>query len=59
MALSRVRSLGGLILRGYNSTALQIDPRVREYDEILRATSEKVIERLGLITESEKQEKIE
>lgn len=59
MALSRVRSLDGLILRGYNTTALQIDPRVRDYDEVLRATSEKVIERLGLITETEKQEKIE
>lgn len=59
VALSRVRSLDGLILRGYNTTALQIDPRVRDYDEVLRATSEKVIERLGLITEAEKQEKIE
>ncbi len=59
VALSRVRSLGGLILRGYNSMSLQIDSRVREYDKILRATSEKVIERLQMITESEKQEKIE
>lgn len=59
VALSRVRSLDGLILRGYNRTALEIDPRVREYDEVLRATSGKVIERLGLITEAEKNEKIE
>jgi ATP-dependent DNA helicase PIF1 len=59
VALSRVRSLDGLLLRGYNTTSLQIDPRVREYDEVLRATSEKVIERLGLITDIEKQEKIE
>ncbi len=59
VALSRVRSLEWLILRGYNRTALEIDPRVRDYDEVLRATSEKVIERLGLITEIEKQQKIE
>lgn len=39
--------------------SLQIDSRVREYDKILRATSEKVIERLQMIVESEKQEKIE
>lgn len=59
VALSRVRSLEWLVLRWYNTTALQIDSRVRDYDEVLRATSEKVIERLGLITEIEKQEKIE
>ncbi len=59
VALSRVRSLDGLILRWYNRTALEIDPRVREYDEVLRATSSKVIERLGQISESEKSQKIE
>ncbi len=59
MALSRVRSLQGLILRGYNPTALQIDPRVREYDEILRATSLAVVDRLAQITEDEKKSKIE
>ena len=59
VALSRVRSLDGLILRGYNSTALQIDPRVRDYDEVLRATSLRVIERLATITPTEKQSKIE
>ncbi len=59
VALSRVRSLSGLILRGYNPTALQIDPRVREYDEILRATSTAVIERLSQITNSEKETKVE
>ena len=59
VALSRVRSLSGLILRGYNPIALQIDPRVRDYDEILRATSIAVIERLGQISDSEKEMKIE
>ncbi|MBC7498026.1 AAA family ATPase [Candidatus Gracilibacteria bacterium] len=59
VALSRVRSLNGLILRGYNPIALQIDSRVRDYDEILRATSAAVIERLAQISESEKETKIE
>jgi ATP-dependent DNA helicase PIF1 len=59
VALSRVRSLSGLTLRGYNTTALQIDPRVRDYDRVLNLTSEKVIERLSEISEDEKNQKIE
>lgn len=59
VALSRVRSLSGLILKGYNSTALAIDPRVREYDEILRLTSEKTAERLSQISDADKSEKTE
>ncbi len=59
VALSRVRSLGGLILRGYNPIALQIDSRVRDYDEILRATSLAVVERLSQISDNEKETKIE
>ena len=59
VALSRVRSLEGLILKGYNSMALSIDPRVREYDEILRLTSEKTSERLAQISLEEKSTKIE
>lgn len=59
VALSRVRSLDWLILRRYNPTALQIDPRVRDYDRVLRATSEKVIERLATISDEEKATKIE
>lgn len=39
VALSRVRSLDGLILRGMNRRALEIDPRVREYDELLMVAS--------------------
>ena len=35
VALSRVRSLAGLTLKGINNTALAIDPRVREYDALL------------------------
>ena len=59
VALSRVRSLGWLILRWYNSRALQIDPRVREYDRVLSLTSEKVMERLSEISEWEKIQKTE
>jgi ATP-dependent DNA helicase PIF1 len=46
VALSRVRTLSGLILRGLNERALEIDPRVREYDKILRMSSERASERL-------------
>ena len=46
VALSRVRSLEGLILRGLNRTALEIDPRVHEYDELLHAASNRAGERL-------------
>ncbi len=59
VALSRVRSLQWLILRGYNPIALQIDPRVRDYDEILRATSLAVVTKLSEISESEKESRIE
>ncbi len=54
VALSRVRSLDGLILRGINSRALEIDDRVRAYDSVLQATSREVVERLTSIAESEK-----
>lgn len=59
VALSRVRSLSGLILRGFNTRALQIDPRVIEYDAVISLTSEKVEERLGTITPEEKKKRIE
>lgn len=51
VALSRVRSLSGLVLRGFNTRALQIDPRVIEYDEVISLTSAKVEERLAAISE--------
>ncbi len=46
VALSRVRSLEGLILRGFNSTALEIDPKVREYDRYITRASEEVVDDL-------------
>jgi ATP-dependent DNA helicase PIF1 len=57
VALSRVRSLDGLILRGYNSTALEIDPRVIDYDRVLRATSLAIVDKIALMTERDKDEK--
>ena len=47
VALSRVRSLSGLILRGLNSMALEIDSRVIAYDKILRESSERASDRLS------------
>lgn len=55
VALSRVRSLKWLTLRGCNETALLIDPRVIEYDRVLRATSEKVGEKIRNYTPTEKE----
>lgn len=59
VALSRVRSLEGLILKGINRRALEIDPRVREYDELLRIASIRASERLSLIPIWEKKDKTE
>ena len=59
VALSRVRSLEGLILRWINHTALQIDPRVREYDSLLRIASDRASLRLTGISTREKKEKID
>lgn len=39
VALSRVRSLSGLYLRGINRTAFSVDPLVREYDSHFREQS--------------------
>ena len=59
VALSRVRSLGGLILRWFNTRALEIDERVRDYDELLRLASERAKERLDLMWSNEKKEKMQ
>ncbi|GAB0174292.1 MAG: AAA family ATPase [Candidatus Altimarinota bacterium] len=55
VALSRVRSLAGLTLRGCNELALRIDPRVIAYDKILRATSERVGEKIRNYSQIEKE----
>lgn len=59
VALSRVRSLDWLILRWLNRIALEIDPKVREYDELLSLASERARERLKDLSNAEKKEKNE
>ncbi len=59
VALSRVRSLSWLILKWINSTALEIDERVREYDKALIQASERAGERLQNMSASEKKQKID
>jgi hypothetical protein len=59
VALSRVRSLDGLILKWLNSTALQIDARVRQYDALLWEASQRAEERLAEISESDRKDKID
>ena len=57
VALSRVRSLAGLTLRGYNRTALEIDERVINYDRVLQATSESVSARLASFSADEREQR--
>jgi ATP-dependent exoDNAse (exonuclease V) alpha subunit len=59
VALSRVRTLEGLILHGFNRIALEIDPRVREYDAIIGAQCLEVVETLESMIEEEITEKRE
>lgn len=53
VALSRVRSLDGLILRGFNSVSLEIDPRVREYDETITRSARDTVDDLQRMSERE------
>ncbi len=53
MALSRVRTLEGLILHGFNRIALEIDTRVREYDALLRNQCDTVVEEIESMSEED------
>lgn len=53
VALSRVRTLEGLILRGFNRIALEIDSRVRDYDALLQEECTDVVEMLENMTDDE------
>ena len=53
VALSRLRSLEGLYLRGINSMALRIDPRVVKADVVFRKRSELARARLTEFTDNE------
>jgi PIF1-like helicase/Helix-turn-helix domain len=58
VALSRVRSLEWLILKWLNHRALEIDLRVRDYDELLSMASDRARERLVSMSGGEKKEKM-
>ncbi len=57
VALSRVRTLGGLTLLGLGNMALQMDDRVRDFDRRLMETSEKTALRLESLEKAEIEEK--
>ncbi len=53
VALSRVRTLAGLRLVGFNPESLLVDPRILELDEKLQIESDENIEMFGNLQESE------
>jgi len=59
VALSRVRTFEGLVLRGFNRIALEIDPRVREYDGVLQQRCLSVVEMLETLSENDIREQRE
>ncbi|HET8575394.1 MAG TPA: helix-turn-helix domain-containing protein [Candidatus Paceibacterota bacterium] len=58
VALSRVRTLGGLKLLGLNQVAMQVDPRVLQFDQELRKLSERAADELAEMDEEEKEQGI-
>ncbi len=46
VALSRVRSLSGMKLLGFNTMSLEVDPSVLEFDEELKEVSDTAVEEL-------------
>lgn len=58
VALSRVRSLAGLRLLGFNNTALTVDESIYEYDKQLKNHSHAGRERLSKLDEAARREKI-
>ncbi|MEI6843124.1 MAG: AAA family ATPase [bacterium] len=53
VALSRVRSLGGIKLIGWNTTALEVDPEVLEYDREFQEMSDEAREKLEKMSRDE------
>jgi len=54
VALSRVRSLEGLYLKGINSMALQVDENILTFDRELREKSERVVRQLKITPKDRK-----
>ncbi len=53
VALSRVRTLAGLYLLGFNERALQVHPEVAAQDEVFRDASEDALESFGKMSPTE------
>lgn len=53
VALSRVRTLEGLHLIGFNESALEVDPRILTLDKKLREYSDQFVQKLASLSESE------
>lgn len=53
VALSRLRHIGGLFLRGLNETALEVSPEISLFDAYLQHQSRKVISQLEQMQQSE------
>jgi len=56
VALSRVRTLAGLILTGMNEKALQVHPDIQNADSVFRASSEAAENSFSKLTEKELKE---
>lgn len=56
VALSRVRSLNGMKLLGFNEMSLMVDDEVLEMDEKFKIESEKNVDKLNRMTKAELQE---
>lgn len=55
VALSRVRSLDGLYIKGINNTALMVHPVISELDVLLRQKSNKLQKQLATIKSADKE----
>ena len=55
VALSRVRTLGGLKLLGFNAQALMVHPKIIEVDKKFRSKSDQILEYLNKKTDAEMQ----
>jgi len=55
VALSRLRTLNGLKLMGFNELALKVHPKIMEYDKIFKNNSNVSIQYLSALSEQEKE----
>jgi ATP-dependent DNA helicase PIF1 len=56
VALSRLRKVDGLYLRGFNAMALEVSPEVSEYDAHLKQQSDIVARSLGKLADKQLEE---